>query len=346
MITAVGLSGGVDSSVAAWLLKQQGFSVIGATMQLVPEQSETAVADARRVAQALGIPHYVLSLEKEYQEIILSYIESEYTQGRTPNPCVCCNRAIKFGLFLEKLESQLGHIDFFATGHFASIITDPETGRFTIRQGLSREKDQAYFLSLLSQEQLAKIQFPLGDKTKEEVREIARLAGLFTSSKKESQDLCVGEYRKWIKTGRPGDFITTEGTLLGKHRGIGNYTIGQRKGLGISHPEPLYVSRIEPERNRVILTTEENDLLTDTFTISQINWMGITEPQEATRFDRIKIRYSDDGEPGTLTTKLEDNRWIVRFNTPRRAVTPGQLAVLYKGDTVALAGIIERDGTV
>jgi tRNA-specific 2-thiouridylase len=341
MTIAVGLSGGVDSSVTAWLLKQEGHRVIGATMQLVPEQENTTVADARKVAEFLDIPHHVINLEKAYHETIINYIGEEYARGRTPNPCVCCNRAIKFGLFLDRIEQLAGPVDKMATGHFADIVRAEPSGRLSVRQGSHREKDQAYFLSLLSQKQLERIIFPLADKSKPEVRELAREAGLFTSDKTESQDLCVGEYRKWINTGGPGDFVTAEGKKIGRHQGIGNYTIGQRKGLGVSSTEPLFVTRLDTASNRVFLSPREEDLLSDRMIIGAINWMGIEEPEPPAIFEKIKIRYADSGEKGVLQERLSDGRWLVRFENKRRAITPGQLAVFYNSDRVELAGIIE-----
>lgn len=355
---AVGLSGGVDSAAAALILKEEGHHVTGINMRLfdgpAPGDGGKAQAErigkvqaehngeAQQVARQLGIPFFEIDLRKEYESLILGYIRDDYRSGRTPNPCVRCNREIKFGLFLEKARRVVPDFDRFATGHYAVIEDYPPAGRKALRSGLYAEKDQAYFLSLLTQEQLARTLFPLGKMTKPQVRELCRRAGLEVHKKKESQDLCLGEYRGFLPEGEgqgPGDFLDTAGRVLGRHRGIENYTIGQRRGLGIGGGEPLYVLAIRREDNTVVLGTD-GELLAGEMVIRDINWGIIEEPALPFR-GRVKIRYRDEGSPAVLEEFLGDGRWRVVFAEPRRAVTPGQLAVFYHGDYVAFAGFID-----
>jgi len=341
MKTAVGLSGGVDSSVAALLLKREGHQVAGITMRILQTDDDSACDDARRVAEHLEIPLTVVDLRREYENTILRYIREDYAAGRTPNPCVRCNREVKFGLFLEKAHQAGGDFDCFATGHYAIIDTDPATGRKALRKGLHGEKDQAYFLSLLTQEQLSQTLFPLGRMTKPEVREIAREAGLFTHRKGESQDLCLGGYRQYLSSGRgEGDFTDAAGRFLGRHRGIEHYTIGQRRGLGIGGGEPLYVVAIREEENRVILG-RDGDLFARGMLIREVNW-GVVEDPPVPFAGTVKIRYRDGGTPAVLEGADEPGLYRIRFEEPRRAVTPGQLAVFYRGDYVAFAGFIQK----
>jgi len=339
MKIAVGISGGVDSSVAAWLLKKEGHDVIGIWMNLFGD--ELLALDAENVSKYLDIPFYKVDLKAEYNKIVVSYIQSEYSAGKTPNPCVICNRGVKFGLFLDKALASGADFDYFATGHFSQIEYNKNTERYNLKKGYSEGKDQAYFLSMLSQKQLGKILFPLGGKTKPEVRKIAQEAGLFTFDKSESQDLCSGDYRDFIiDTKGPGNFINSEGIKLGDHKGIENYTLGQRRGLGVSsNTEPYYVTGINPEKNEVILGYD-NDLLNRGMIVIDCNWISIEKPVFPLKVD-AKIRYRDTGAPAILTENT-CNSIRVDFDKERRAVTPGQIAVFYDEDIVVGAGIIEK----
>jgi tRNA-uridine 2-sulfurtransferase len=334
---AVGLSGGVDSSVAVILLKEQGYEVTGIHMHLTEGDS---TEDARKVAEKLEIPFYDIDMRDAYRERIVEYIRSDYAMGRTPNPCVRCNRELKFGLFWDRALEQLGSCDYFATGHYAHVERDEAKGLYLLRKGLHGDKDQAYFLSLLTQEQLGRVIFPLGDLEKPYVRGIAEKAGLFTAQKRESQDLCVGEYRLFLAEGKgPGDFMDTEGNVLGRHRGIEQYTVGQRRGLNIAVGFPVYVISIDRENNRVVVGSDE-DLLTREVVLSGINWGSVREPGLPHRTNG-KIRYRDRAAP-CVVERREGDRYYVRFVEPKRAVTPGQLAVFYDDrGFVEMAGFIE-----
>jgi tRNA-specific 2-thiouridylase len=339
MKIAVGISGGVDSSVAAWLLKKEGHDVVGIWMNLFG--NESLAKDAERVAKYLGIPFFKVDLQTEYNEIVVSYIKEEYALGKTPNPCVMCNRGVKFGLFIEKALSIGVEFDYFATGHYSIIEYNEKNSRYLLKKGIHDGKDQAYFLSMLSQKQLGRILFPLGGKIKSDVRKIAEDAGLFTTDKRESQDLCSGDYRDFIDDSKgPGNFIDESGLILGRHKGIENYTIGQRRGLGISSStEPWYVIGIKPGSNEVVLGFN-SDLLNKGMIVSKCNWIATPRPDFPIKVD-AKIRYRDNGAPAILTEVEEDLIEVV-FSEERRAVTPGQVAVFYDGDTVIGAGIIEK----
>jgi len=334
---AVGLSGGVDSSVAVILLKEQGYRVTGIHMHLTEGDS---TEDARRVAESLEIPFFDIDMRDAYRERIVEYIRGDYARGRTPNPCVRCNRELKFGLFWERALEAMGNCDYFVTGHYAHVERDGDTGRYLLRKGLHGDKDQAYFLSLLSQEQLSRVIFPLGDLEKPRVREIAEKAGLFTARKRESQDLCVGEYRQFIVPGKgAGDFVDGDGTVLGRHSGIEQYTVGQRRGLNIAAGYPVYVTAIDRENNRVVIGPD-GDLLTRELVVSGINWGAVQEPELPYRTNG-KIRYRDRAAPCVIETR-EGDRYHIRFDEPKRAVTPGQLAVFYDDrGFVEMAGFIE-----
>jgi tRNA-specific 2-thiouridylase len=333
---AVGLSGGVDSSAAVILLKEQGYDVYGIHMKLVEDDG---VNDAQRVAEHLEIPFYDIDMIDLYRERIVEYIRTDYAMGRTPNPCVRCNRELKFGLFWERAREIAGDFDYFATGHYAHVEQN-ESGRYLLRKGLHGDKDQAYFLSLLSQDQLSKILFPLGDLEKPFVREIAARWGLFTAQKKESQDLCVGEYRNFLHEGAgPGDFVDSSGKILGQHKGIEQYTVGQRRGLNIAAGYPVYVTAIDRANNRVVVGPDE-DLMTRELIIDSVNWGSVENPPLPYR-SLGKIRYRDKGAPCVIEKK-EGEKFHVRFDEPKRAVTPGQLAVFYNEDGfVELAGYID-----
>lgn len=342
MKIAVGLSGGVDSSVAAYLLKKEGHEVVGVRMNLFPAGENSDEDDARKVADHLGIEFKTIPMEKEYHEHVISYMKSEYLSGRTPNPCIVCNRYIKFGLFLDKIFESGLEFDMFATGHYALIDKEGENGRYRLRKGSHAQKDQAYFLSILTQEQLGRILFPLGGMDKSEVKAIAADAGLFTAQKKESQDLCTGDYRQYISPAESGkgNFIDLHGRILGPHKGIENYTIGQRRGLGLSSPgEPYYVVGLDGETGDVLIGYNR-DLLSTSMKVGPVNWGAIEDPELPLEV-QVKIRYRDDGVKALLKEKDEKGGYLVEFSEERRAVTPGQLAVFYDGDTVLGASIIE-----
>jgi len=339
---AVGLSGGVDSSVVAYLLKKEGHEVIGVRMNLFSVEDNKEEEDARKVAEILGIEFVSIDMEKEYNETVIQYMKKEYLSGRTPNPCIVCNRYIKFGLFLDKVLQSGLDFDMFATGHYAVIEKNKETGRFILRKGTHTDKDQAYFLSILSQEQLSRILFPLGNMDKKQVKEIASDAGLFTAEKRESQDLCSGDYRNYIldeESGK-GNFIDKSGKILGKHKGIENYTIGQRRGLGLSSAgDPYYVIGLDGESNNVVIGYN-SDLLSSEMIVGSMNWGAVIEP-ELPLDVQVKIRYRDNGIPGVIREKRSDGKYLIEFSEKRRAVTPGQLAVFYNRDTVLCAAFIE-----
>ncbi|MDA3851405.1 MAG: tRNA 2-thiouridine(34) synthase MnmA [Spirochaetaceae bacterium] len=336
MRIAVGLSGGVDSSVTALLLKQQGHEVVGINMKLLEDMDNS---DAKKVADKLDIPYEEIDMTQEYRQKILRYIQEDYSSGRTPNPCVRCNRELKFGLFLDKAMKKIGAFDRFSTGHYAQIKQN-ESGRFVLYKGSFADKDQAYFLSLLKQEQLAKIIFPLGDKTKDQVRALAAEAGLFTADKGESQDLCVGEYRNYLDfTSGEGDFIDSQGKVLGRHRGIEHYTVGQRRGLDIAVGYPIYVLSIHKDKNQVVVGPNE-ELFRQEMLLSEISWGAVEKPELPWK-GLVKVRYRDSGVEGILEEEIEPGIFRVTFSEARRAITPGQLGVFYTPQGgVAFAGII------
>ncbi len=342
----VGMSGGVDSSVAALLLKKQGYDVIGVTMQIWQEEDScqieenggccglSAVEDARRVADTIGIPHYVMNFRDIFKEKVISNFISEYMIGRTPNPCIVCNRNMKFGMLPKLAEKEIG-FDKFATGHYARIVE--RSGRLAIASAADEGKDQSYFLWGLSQEQIARAMFPLGTLSKGEVRNIAREAGLPMADKQDSQDFYSGDSNELLDTeDRPGDIVTTDGKKLGRHRGYWHYTVGQRQGLGIGGGTPFYVVRIEPCRNEVVVGRRE-DAVASSLVVCDLNWQGIAETAEpVTGF--VKIRST--GRPiGPVT--LENG--VLRASCDLFGVAPGQSAVLYGADgTILCGGIIEK----
>ncbi len=341
MKIAVGLSGGVDSSVVAYLLQKEGHEVIGIRMNLFPVEINKEDDDARRVAEHLGIEYRSIDMEKEYRDQVIEYIKKEYLSGRTPNPCIICNRYIKFGQFLDKVLKSGLEFEMFATGHYAVIEQDKSTNRFHLKKGTNTDKDQAYFLSMLTQEQLGKILFPLGKMNKSQVKEIAAEAGLFTAVKKESQDLCSGDYRNFIDNkDNSGNFVDKSGKTLGIHQGIENYTIGQRRGLGLSSPgEPYYVIGLDSVKNDVLIGFD-HDLKSSSMIVGKMNWGAILEP-ELPLDVQVKIRYRDNGVMGEIEKKFDNGNYLILFSEERRAVTPGQLAVFYDGDTVLCSAFIE-----
>ncbi len=341
----IGMSGGVDSSVAAFFMKEAGFSCAGATMQLhsSPCGGEDSVADARGVAQRLGIPFHVFDFRKEFdQEVIQSFADC-YSRGLTPNPCIQCNRTMKFGLLLEQAEAMgYSHV---VTGHYAQIRQDPETGRYLLYKAADRAKDQTYFLASLNQHQLAHTCLPLGSLTKEQVRQIAEEQGFLNARKRDSQDICFipdGDYGAFLEryTGTPhpaGNYLDLHGNVVGKHRGAVCYTLGQRKGLGIAMGVPVYVCGKDMEKNTVTVGPNEA-LFSRGLRAKDWNWFpfpALTEPMEVT----VKIRHSQTEQAATVYPE-EEGFARVEFAAPLRAVTPGQAVVLYRGDLVIGGGTI------
>ncbi len=344
---AIAMSGGVDSSVAAALLQERGYQVIGLTMRLRPEgeaHSSDFIDDAQRVAGALGIPHQVIDLREVFQEKVIAPFCQEYRMGRTPNPCVGCNRHIKFGALLHEARS-LGAA-YLATGHHARVAKDAISGRMLLQKGRDRQKDQSYFLYALTQAQLRHAMFPIGHLTKEEVRAEAKRRNLPTGSRPESQDICFikdRDYTEFLKdlvpqAFQPGPILDEQGNVLGHHRGIMNYTIGQRKGLGIAASEPQYVIAIEPENNAAIVGRREK-LLGDGLEATGTNWIMFQQLNQPIKA-KAKIRYRHPEAEATLTPVDEDNAYV-KFTAPQLAITPGQAVVFYDGDNVLGGGTIK-----
>jgi tRNA-specific 2-thiouridylase len=356
----VGMSGGVDSSVAAYLLKEKGYEVIGVTMQIWQEQDVfeqsreggccglSAVEDARRVAETLKIPYYVMNFRADFQRAVIDYFVSEYERGYTPNPCNACNRYVKWESLLHRAV-EIG-ADYIATGHYARIER-LANGRYTIRSSVTAAKDQTYALYNLTQEQLARTLMPVGEYTKEQIRAIAAEVGLPVASKADSQDICFvpdHDYAGFIEreTGRaaaPGNFVDEQGNVLGTHRGIIHYTVGQRKGLGISAETPLFVKELRAKTNEVVLCRSEA-LFTDSCLVRDVNYMGVAELTGRTEATG-KIRYSHKGSPCTVEP-LSDGWLKCTFREPQRALTPGQAAVFYDGDHILCGGTIERVSSI
>lgn len=351
----VGMSGGVDSSVAAYLLKEQGWEVIGVTMKLWPQDCMSraedkccgpqAIADARGVAHALGVPHYVIDEAVPFERLVIDYFAEEYKAGRTPNPCVMCNEKLKFGNLWDKA-TALGAA-FIATGHYA-IVEHPSVESPILRKGLDPKKDQSYFLFSLRGQQLARALFPLGSLTKEEIRSIARKLGLKVADKEDSQEICFvpgKDYKAFLRdrgeTFQPGGFYDLKGNHLGPHDGIELFTIGQRKGLPGGAGTPRYVIDIDAASGRVILGGEE-DLLCEEFLVNRTNWH--VEAPNAPRRILVKVRHGHIGDLAEVTAGENDTA-VVRPLEPLRAVTPGQAAVFYDGDRVIGGGWIARRTT-
>ena len=349
----VGMSGGVDSSVAAYLLKKQGYEVIGVTMQVWQDDegftereggccSLSAVDDARMVAESLGIPFYVMNFKDFFKDKVIDYFIDEYLEGRTPNPCIACNKFVKFEELLRRANS-LG-ADYVATGHYAKIYE--ENGRWNLEKAVDDHKDQTYALYTFTQGQLSKTLMPCGDYTKPQIREIAEEIGLLTAQKKDSQDICFvsdGNHGNYVysmvpEKKNPGNFVTVSGKIVGQHKGIAYYTIGQRKGLGLALGKPVFVVSINKNKNEVVVGTEE-DLRSDTLTVSDVNLISIAElnkPMELT----AKIRYA--AKPAECTIyPMEDGRIKAIFKEKQRAITLGQSCVFYDDLKVVGGGIID-----
>jgi tRNA-specific 2-thiouridylase len=352
---AVGLSGGVDSSVAAALLKENGFDVIGVSMRIfdasIPVQrskkhtcygpdEDQDIDSAASVCKKLGIPFHVIDLKSEFKNHVIEYFRNEYLDGRTPNPCIVCNHRIKFGLLPGKAKKAGIAFDLFATGHYARI--SEFGGRFLLRRPVDLLKDQTYFLYALTHDQLSKTLFPLGEYRKKEVRDMARSIGLRTSSRPESQDFMSGnDYALLFRDGEmiDGDIVDENGNVLGRHSGIINYTIGQRKGLGLSYPRPLYICRIDAERNRIIVG-EKGALFSKGLIVRVLNLIAVDELDRPYRV-KVKIRLQHKEADAELLP-YKNNRAEIIFDEPQISVTPGQSAVFYLDDMVLGGGIIEK----
>lgn len=351
----VGMSGGVDSSVAAYLLKKQGYDVIGVTMQIWQDEEQaaieenggccglSAVDDAKRVAMQLEIPHYVMNFKKEFKENVMDYFVYEYLHGRTPNPCIACNRYVKWESLLQRSLS-IG-ADYIATGHYARINRLPN-GRYAIKTSATAAKDQTYALFNLTQEQLSHTLMPVGEYTKEEIRKIAEDIGITVAHKPDSQEICFipdHDYAAFIERETNGNvppcgnFVTADGTVLGTHKGITHYTIGQRKGLNLAMGHPVFVTQIRPDTNEVVIG-ENEDVFTKELFCDHLNFMGIEDLKEKRRL-LGKIRYSHKGAMAWVE-RIEEDLVRCTFEEPVRAVTPGQAAVFYENDYVAMGGII------
>ncbi|MGN1059018.1 MAG: tRNA 2-thiouridine(34) synthase MnmA [Clostridia bacterium] len=351
----IAMSGGVDSSVAAFLINNQGYDCMGATMKLfhnedicIPRENSCCsledVEDARSVAYSLGIPYYVFNFTDRFREDVMDRFVHAYETGATPNPCIDCNRYLKFEkLFLR---AQALQYDYVVTGHYARIEFDENARRYLLKKAIDETKDQSYVLYAMTQEQLAHTLFPLGNLRKTEVRNIAEKHGFVNAKKHDSQDICFvqrGTYADFIReySGKeypPGDFILKDGTVLGKHKGIINYTVGQRIGLGIAYCEPLYVLNINPTDNTVVLGTDR-DLYSKTLTANNINLISVSKIEKPTRVN-AKVRYRQKEQPATVR-QTGDDSIIVEFDEPQRAITKGQAVVLYDGDTVLGGGTIQ-----
>ncbi|HEV2834774.1 MAG TPA: tRNA 2-thiouridine(34) synthase MnmA [Pyrinomonadaceae bacterium] len=369
MKIAVAMSGGVDSSAAAAILKDQGHELVGFTMQLwdqrrginVDENGDPLpsrccslddVYDARRVAEELGFPFYVLNLERDFERDVVQPFVSSYLNGETPIPCVTCNSRLKFAS-LDRLALSLG-CERVATGHYARVEYDRDSGRYRLLRGQNEQKDQSYFLWELTQAQLSRALFPLGEMSKPEARDAARQHGLSgVAEKKESQEICFvpdGDYAGFIDryleaenatTRLPGsgEIVDTSGRVVGQHEGIHRYTIGQRRGIGIADQQPLYVVSINAGKNRITVG-QADELLSAEFTAAGVNWIAFDDPSEPVRAE-VRVRYRHTAAPATITP-LPNARARIVFDEPQRAITPGQATVFYRGNEVAGGGWIVR----
>ncbi|MDQ3135554.1 MAG: tRNA 2-thiouridine(34) synthase MnmA [Acidobacteriota bacterium] len=369
MKIAVAMSGGVDSSAAAGMLKEAGHELVGFTMQLwnqnrgisVDEHGEPLpsrccslddVYDARRVAADLGFPFYVLNLEQDFERDVVRPFVASYLDGETPIPCVACNSRLKFAS-LDRLAQSLG-CDKVATGHYARVVFDEAANRYRLLRGVDERKDQSYFLWELTQAQLSHAMFPLGEMSKAEVRELARRHGLTAVAEKaESQEICFvpdGDYASFIdrylaaenepeRLPGAGEIVDAVGQVLGEHQGVHRYTVGQRRGIGLSRELPLYVVRLDAQKNQVIVG-ESDELLSSEFTAAGLNWIAFDEPPGPVRAD-VRIRYRHTAAPATIEM-IGDGRARVCFDEPQRAITPGQATVFYQGDEVLGGGWIEK----
>ena len=349
----IAMSGGVDSSAAALLMLKNGYECVGATMQLfhnedagIPRERSCCslddVSDAKAVASKLGMLHYVFNFSDTFREKVMQHFADSYARGMTPNPCIDCNRHLKFDLMVQRMRQM--EFDYVVTGHYARVEYDSSMGRYLLKKGVDEAKDQSYVLYTLTQEQLRHVRFPLGTFRKSEIRELAEKHGFVNAHKKESQDICFvpdGDYAAFLErfTGHkavPGEFTDTSGNVIGMHHGIEYYTIGQRRGLGISAGHPVYVCGIVPEKNQVIVG-ERMDLFADTLVAEDVNLISLPSLDTPVRV-AAKIRYRHPEQPAVAW--MEDGKLYVKFDEPQRAITPGQAVVLYQGDTVIGGGTI------
>lgn len=352
----VAMSGGVDSSVCAYLLKQRGYEVIGMTMQIWQDDPQDtivtddgccslgAVHDARRVADKIGIPYYVINLKKSFKEKVIDYFVDEYISGYTPNPCIACNKYLKFDALLKKaLELDAFYI---ATGHYARVEYDVSKCRYILKKSKDKTKDQSYALYNLSQFQLKHTLFPLGEYTKKEIRDIAKNAQIPVAKKPDSQEICFikSDYRDYLKSVfpgyiAPGPFVDKKGNIMGQHKGIPFYTVGQRRGLGIHSKRPLYVIKIDAEKNVIVLGYEE-DVYVREFTAGSLNWISFEDISRSMRVN-AKIRYNFEEKPAEIFP-IDGKRVKVVFEDPQKSPAPGQAVVFYNGDELIGGGTIEQ----
>ena len=356
----VAMSGGVDSSVAALLLHRQGYDVVGVTMRLwseerddVPETSKRCcsvedVDDARRVCHAIGVPHYFVNFEKEFQSHVIDYFVREYDRGRTPHPCLACNDKIKFDFLLRR--AMFLDADYIATGHYGRVRKNAE-GNYELLKGVDASKDQSYVLFTLRQSELSRLLLPVGEYPKDEIRRIASESDLLVADKPDSQEICFipnDNYREFVSERvkpRPGNLVNIEGDVLGSHPGIQFFTIGQRRRLGLNGntERPMYVTRIDADSNEVVLGNSE-DLLRSSLWASRVNYISGDAPEDLTGVT-AKIRYKASEAPATVIP-LEDGWAEIRFDDPQRAVTPGQAVVFYAGERILGGGYIELEAPV
>lgn len=356
----VGMSGGVDSSVAALLLKEQGHEVFGATMKIWSDEKHKRlapsvktnsckdacygpnekedIAEARKIAEKIGIPFYVFDCSKEYEQIVLDNFKEEYLSGRTPNPCIRCNSLIKFDVLPFMAKKSGLEFDKFATGHYARVDFDEENNRYILKKGINPKKDQSYFLYKLRQNQLANILMPLGGYEKAQIREIAKANGLKVYDKPDSQDFYSGDYNELLEVKpKVGNIVDKTGKILGTHEGIWNYTIGQRKGIGIAHTSPLYVIDLNKERNEVVVG-EADDTFKKSLVAVDLNWVSISALEKGMKVT-AKVRSAQI--PAEVTIKPHGEDVLVEFDDPQKSLTKGQSVVFYKGDTLLGGGIID-----
>ena len=356
MKIAVGMSGGVDSSTVALMLKEQGHEITGITMSLwdgsekwtdenkkhscYSPDEKLGIAETKKICESIGIPLFVVNCTAEYKTEVIGNFKSEYLSARTPNPCIICNHKIKFEALLKNAELTGIEFDKFATGHYAITEYNEAAERYFLKKAVDLKKDQSYFLYRLSQTQLSKVIFPLGGLTKEEVREYARKKGLAVSEKEESQDFYGGDYRELFDMpDKEGDIVLTNGKVVGRHKGLWNYTPGQRRGLGVAYPEPLYVIRLDSKSNTVVAGTK-SEIDFSCFIVNNLNWVATDKPETAFNAS-TKVR-STQNEYDSIIETINNNRVKVTLKDTVTAISPGQSAVFYDNDIVIGGGTIDR----